>query len=326
MRSVVILAFVLFYNALFSQNSISEVLNSLPEIRRESKKTLIPLKVMLSCDFNRCISGGYVGISDPRMDSARSYQQAYLRALSIFGLQNAMARGMSDFFNDASRGSSVSNYEEFCELKAAYDLPILSIKVSNAFRLKSGETILTLEIDSTNKQLTERLHFNSSVELYNKETQVDGNSRTATKITIKNTSVYSGDTKGHTEVLTYFLSNNRWISQESVFDSLRIDNSQYKLFYVTDIVCPKDTTEFEDKAFGTTDGLWFAFANSIYKELSSQLKPQFLNVKQVGDNYKDKLTSLNRESGFFRFNTTLTSGVYFENKLYSKIKTKFTKR
>ncbi len=320
----VILTFTLCFSNLFSQNSIRDVINTLPDVRKETRQNLIPVKVMLPCDFSDCISSGYVGISEPRIDSATAYHQAYLRALSVFALQHAKARGMSDFFNDATDGSTTSNYEEFCELKAAFELPVSQVKVANMIRLKSGEMILTLELDSTNKQSAEKLCFKSSAEIYNKETNVDGNMKTATKIVIKNTTSYSGDTNGHTEVLTYFLSNNRWISQESVLDSIKIDNSQHKLFYVTDTDCKNDTTGFEDKAFGTTDGLWFAFANSIYTELSSQLKPQFLSVKQVGDRYENKLTSLNRESGFFRFSTTLKGGVYFENKIYTKIKTEFS--
>jgi hypothetical protein len=237
-----------------------------------------------------------------------------------------MARGMSDFFNDATTGSTASNYEEFCELKAQFDLPVSIFKVTNLIRLKSGEMILKLEIDSTGQKSVEQIHFKSSVELYNKETNVDGSSKTSTKIVIKNTTAYTGEIKGHTEVLTYFLSNNRWISQESLLDSIKIDNSRYKLFYLTETDCKNDTTGFVDKAFGTTDGLWFAFANCIYTELSSQLKPQFLNVKQVGDRYENKLISLNRESGFFRFSTTLKSGIYFENKIYTQIKTEFPGR
>ena len=311
------------FTGLSSQNSIRDVLNTLPDVRKETSHNLIPVKVMLPCDFSDCISNGYVGISEPEVDSATAFHQAYLRALSVYAMQNAKARGMSDFFNDATAGSTTSNYEEFCELNAEINLPVSEIKVANMIRLKSGEMILTLELDSTNKQSDERIYFKSSAEIYNKETNVDGSMKTATKIIIKNTTTYSGQTKGHTEVLAYFLSNNRWISQESVLDSMKIDNSQYKLFYVTDTDCKNDTTGFEDKAFGTTDGLWFAFANCIYTELSSQLKPQFLNVKQVGDHYDNKLTSLNRESGFFHFSTTLNGSVYFENKLYTKINTGF---
>ena len=324
MRQLVVLYVILFFTlSIYSQNSIKDELHKLSDSRKGTSHKLIPLKVMLPCDFSTYLSGGYIGISDPKVDSATAYNQAFMRALSVYGLHNAKARGMSDYFNDATMGSVASNYEEFCELKSECNLPVSSFKVATMIRLKSGEMLLKLEIDSTAKKSAEQIHFKSSVEIYNKETDVDGVSKTTAKIAIKNTGNTLGNSQIHTEVLTYFLSNNRWFSQESVLDSMKIDNRQYKLFYVTDTDCKNDTTGFEDKAFGTTDGLWFAFANSIYTELSSQLKPQLLNVKQVGDRYENKLTSLNRESGFFRFSTTLKGGVYFENKIYTKIKTEF---
>ena len=83
-------------------------------------------------------------------------------------------------------------------------------------------------------------------------------------------------------------------------DSIKIDNSRYKWLYLMDTDCKNDTMGFEDKAFCTTDGLWFAVANGIYGSLSAQLKPQFLKLKLVDDSYENKLLSLNRDSGFFR--------------------------
>ncbi|MEI8271809.1 MAG: hypothetical protein WCG08_04240 [Paludibacter sp.] len=323
---VLILTFHICCVGLFSQNSIRDVLNTLPDIKKKQSPALTALKVMLPCDFSDCISNGYIGISEPRMDSTKAYQQAYMRALSVYALQNSLARGMSDFFNDATAQSTSSNYEEFCELKSECNLAVSSIKVLNTIQLKSGEIILKLEIDSTHPKSVERIRFKSSVELYSKETEVDGNNKTNTKIYIKTSAIYSGETKGHSEMMSYYLSNNRWISQDLVYDSLKIDNSRFKLFYITEPNCKNDTTGFDDRPFGTTDGLWFAFANGIYSALSSQLKPQFLKMKQVGDRFENKLISLNRESGFFQFSSTLIGGIYVENNLYTKIKTEFPGR
>ncbi|MEI6751744.1 MAG: hypothetical protein WCK78_01120 [Paludibacter sp.] len=324
-RISVLQVLLLCCGSFFSQNSVYDNLTKLSDKAKETAKTFIPSKLMLPCDFSSYFSDAYVGISDARLDSATAYNQAFLRALSVFALQNAKGRGMSDFFNDSSTGSTSSNYEEFCELKAECELPSSAVKVMKTQRLKSGELILKLKIDSLDKNQNpdDNIHFMTSVELYNKETEINKNSTTATKLLIKNTAISTGDPKSHSETLTCFLSNNRWVSQESVLDSIKIDNSRYKWLYLMDNDCKNDTTGFEDKAFGTTDGLWFAVANGIYGSLSAQLKPQFLKLKLVDDSYENKLLSLNRESGFFRFSTTILGGIYVENKLYTKIKTSF---
>jgi len=318
-----VLIFLLPFQLLFSQSQLKELMDKLPLSNRESNLPVIPVKSTLPCSFYSNISSSYVGISDAGVDSTTAYNQAFLRALSMFAFQNGRARGMSDFYNDNNGEQISSNYEELCEINTTTNLPVAGLKISDSFILNSGELVLFLNVDSSNVDLIERINAKSSVAIYYKENEIDGSRRIINKILLESIISYPDKSKEHTEKLTYILSNNRWLGNETFFDGQKINTGLYKIFYEPTDECISDTTGCKMNGTSTIDGLWYALINNMSRQLSSQLKERYLNVKQVGDAYQDEIKTLNRESGFFRFSCNIKNAALVDNKLITHLETNF---
>lgn len=324
-RSLLIFVNVLILSnsVLFSQSQQKEVLDKLPAPNQESSLTSIPLKSYLPCNFYKNIATSYIGISDVKVDSATAFHQAYIRALSMVALGKGLARGMSDFYNDTNGEQTSSIYEELSELKTSCNLPIAGLKVTDTFLLKSGELVLFMSIDSTNVKCEERVNLNSTVAIYCKENETDGSGKNFNKISLENKLFYTGKEDRHTEKLTYIVSNNRWLSNETLFDNRKIETNRYKIFYEPDVECIGDTTGYKELGTSSVDGLWCGLINNLYRQLSVQLKDHYLKVKKVGDQYQDKLITLNRETGFFRFGCSIIDGTLIDNKILTRIKVSY---
>jgi len=318
-----VLIFLLSFQLLFSQSQLKEIMDKLPPSGSESNLSVIPVKSSLPCNFYRNIGSSFVGISDAGMDSTTAYNQAFLRALSMISFRNGSARGMSDFYNDNNGDQISSNYEELCEINTTMNLPLEGLRISDSFILNSGELVLFLNVDSSNVDLIERINAKSSVAIYYKENEIDGSRRMINKILLESKIFYPDKSQEHTEKLTYILSNNCWLGNETFFDGQKINTGRYKIFYEPSDECIGDTTECKMFGTSTVDGLWYALINNMYRQLSSQLKERYLNVKQVGDSYQDEIKTLNRESGFFRFNCNIKNVALVDNKLITHLETNF---
>lgn len=307
----------------YAQSHLSKEIDRLNEANRPVKKGLLPIKATFPCEIYSELSAGscYIGISDVGQDTLTAYRQAYLRALSMVALRNAEGRGMNDFFNQSGAKRLLSNYEEFCRLSCSFNLAASAIRVSKPLVLRSGEMVLFVSIDTTNASDNQRIQFSSNVELYYKETEADGHRELQSLFKKRNLCVKKlADSLS--ESATYTQVNERF-RQEIVLDGINVTNNKYKVFYKPSEECKRDTIGYETKGRNTTDGLWVAFANSVYGQLSAQLIAKFQKVKNVGDRYQNESISLNRESGLFGIDCCLTDVVYFENKLYTRIKTEF---
>jgi hypothetical protein len=317
--SILMIVFLPVSN-LFCQSEVKEEMENVSYSENDNIPQLVSLKASIPCNFFNKLTNAYVGISDILTDSATSYQQAYVRALSIAALKNGMARGMSDFFNDSNGEKISSNYEELCELKAHLNIPANSIKIVDSLRLKTGEFVLFLTIDSTSTKTNNRFIFNSLATIYYKENETNFNRIFLNKIVVENKLYKTENDVEQIEKLDYNISNNRWLNKEIIFNNKKIRTDSFKTFYETEEGCVTDTTDCKRKGTNTVDGLWYAYSTNFYKQLSGELKDRFLNVKSVGDKYASKDIKLNRESGFFRFDCQPFDGVLFENKFLTRLK------
>ena len=301
-----------------------KILDDLPRPEQQQVPQFVSLKSSLACDFFSKLATSHIGISDVGLDSVTAYRQAYLRALSLVSLKDGFARGMSDFFNDTNGNEQTSsNYEELCELKSSLNLPVSAIKVSDSIKLNTGELVLFLSVDTSIVKSKERMILNSRIAIYYKENTTDLSREFFNKIVVDNKLSYSDKGLVDSEKSSYIVSHNRWLSKEIVFNNKKIETNFYKTFYKTDDVCTIDTTDCRQTGTNTLDGLWYAFVNNYYHQLSGQLKDRFLKVKSVGDQYDNKTISLNRESGFFRFGSILVGAALFDNKFITRIKTNY---
>ncbi len=241
----------------------------------------------------------------------------------MISFRNGRARGMSDFYNDNNGEQISSNYEELCEINTTTNLPVAGLKIYDSFILNSGELVLFLNVDSTNVDLIERINTKSSIAIYYKESEIDGSRKIINKILLESKISCPDKSKDHTEKLTYILCNNRWLGNETFFDGQKISTDRYKIFYEPVDECISDTTGCKMSGTSTVDGLWYALINNMSRQLSSHLKERYLNVKQVGDTYQDEIKTLNRESGFFRFNCSIKKVALVDNKLITHLETIF---
>lgn len=318
-----VLIFLLSFQLLFSQSQLKEIMDKLPPSGSESNLPATPVKSTLSCNFYSNIGSSYIGISDAGMDSTTAYNQAFLRALSMISFRNGRARGMSDFYNDNNGEQISSNYEELCEINTTTNLPVAGLKISDSFVLNSGELVMFINVDSSNVDLIERINAKSYVAIYYKENEIDGSRRIINKILLESKISCPDKSKDHIEKLTYILSNNRWLGNETFFDGQKINTDRYKIFYEPSDECIVDTTECKMSGTSTVDGLWYALINNMYHQLSSQLKEHYINVKQVGDAYQDEIKTLNRETGFFQFSCNIKNIALVDNKLITHLETNF---
>jgi hypothetical protein len=319
----IILVFVILIPTAFLHSQPKEIINKLPDYNQQTTNSPTPLKSQLPCAFYRNITTSAIGISDVKLDSTTAYNQAYLRALSMLALQKGLARGMSDFFNDTNGKDISSNYEELCELKSDCSFSAEGIKVLNSFQLKSGEFVLFLGIDSSSVTPTNLIKINSIATIYYKDSEMNGSRKIINKITFDNALTSSENNKNHIEKTTYVSGNNRWVSNETYFDNKKIVTDRYKIFYDSSPECIGDTTGFKEFGTSTVDGLWFALVNSVYRQLSGKIKENFLKVKKLGDQYGDKVISLNRETGYFKFSFNVLDAALLDNKLITKIKVNY---
>ncbi|MCX6307928.1 MAG: hypothetical protein NTY32_03520, partial [Bacteroidia bacterium] len=284
--------------------------NSAPE-------TLFPLKSSLPELFSGIPIQGFIGISDPGADSATAYNQAFLRAVSMYNLSNGIGRGLSDYFTNDDNQTLSSKYEELCELKATCRISGASLKTAAPIRLNTGEIILLLTVDSTLAQKTDLLEVKSSISLYYKENSSDNSLCMQRKMLLETSCKPVGMPGGHQEKLKNVCINNRWVNKETVFDNTLIDNAPYKMFYYMDQKCSVSTTDFSSgTGKATFEGLWYALINSTYHQLSVQLKQQFQKEKSLGERYVKKQSLLSREVGFFRFKCLIESMQFCDNQLY----------
>jgi len=319
----IILVFIISVPSFFLQSQPREIINKLPDYTQNTSNSPIPLKSQLPCGFYRNIATSAIGISDVKLDSTTAYNQAYLRALSMLALQKGLARGMSDFFSDTNGKDISSNYEELCELKSDFCTTSENIKVLDSFMLSSGEFVLFLGIDSSSITPTNQIKINCIATIYYKDSEENGRRKIINKISFDNSLSAIDKNVNHYEKTTYVTGNNRWISNETYFNNKKIETDRFKIFYDSSTECMGDTTGFKEFGTSTVDGLWFALVNSVYRQLSAKIKENFLKVKKVGDQYGDKLITLNRESGYFRFSFNLLDAAILDNKLTTKIKVNY---
>ncbi len=319
--------FFLFYisqTALFAQNSIDDALTKLDKANPTEKIKFIPLKSELPALFSGSPINGYIGISDPGADSATAYDQAYLRAVSMYNLSNGIGRGVSDYYTHSDDGEIFNNYEEMCELNANSTLSASAIKISDPIRLQTGEVILLLTVDKKLGKSNDLLELKSKISLYVKETGRDNKMKSQTKSILENSCNPVQKTGGHQEQLNNVSIDNRWINRETRFDNTYIDNLIYKTFYFSDNRCSNVQTESESRAQGDTyEGLWYAFINSTFRQLALQLKQQFQKEKSLGENYVRMQNNLSREAGYVRFQCLVNTLFFCENHLYVDMTTTF---
>lgn len=307
----------------FAQSHLSKEIDCLSASNRQGKKGLLPIKAAFPCEiYSELSAGRFIGISDVGQDTATAYRQAYLRALSMVALRNAEGSGMNDFFNQSGTKRTSSNYEEFCRVSSKLDLAASAIRVSKPLVLRSGEMVLFVTIDTTNVFDNQHIRFSNNVELYYKETEADGHRELQSQLKITNLCT-KNETDSLSESAIYTQVNERF-RPEILLNNMNVTNNKYKVFYKPTDECRRDTAGYETKGRNTTDGLWAALASSVYGQLSAQVIAQFQKVKNVGDRYQNESISLNRESGLFRIDCRMTDVVYFENKLYTRLKTEFS--
>jgi len=316
--------FLLLPFSLSAQKSVIDVLNEMPETSSTETHRTIPLKSDLPDFFLNVPLTGFIGISDPAADSAKAYQQAYLRALSMYAMQQGVGRSLSDYYTKEDGLHLSSKYEEMCELKVSCRVSQSSISLSTPIRLSTGEVILFLNVDSTRSATDDSLDIQSSVFLYYNENASDDSRKLYTKLLLENSCKFPHTGFYLRETLNNLMSDNSWVYKATTFNKEWVDNSRYRMFYSTDRICSEWKPEDNDKRCQNTfDGLWYALITSVYHQFSMQLKQQTQKETRLGEQYHKNLTGLNREKGFYGFQCRLESLEYCNNALIAHTSTQF---
>lgn len=273
-------------------------------------------KVLIPNDLFQIPEDTYIGISDAGTDSATAYHQACMRALSMAALHHGRGKGMGDYYTKTNKNSVFSKYEELYRLQMALDWPLSSIKEVKSIYLGNKEYVVFLRLDSTLTKNSTSVHFQSNAEIYFHGLSIDKQESLSKKMYIKSSLYKDLDRDKHIESVEYTSKNNVLSDFKISFDKKKSDTYPYKYFYLYEDGDPA-TPENELLSYHyTTDGLWIALIEGVYKQLSAACQQYFLEVQNVGDAYQAQEEKINRQVGRkFYFDAAIKQIYYIDNKL-----------
>jgi hypothetical protein len=314
--------FIFFLVRADGQNSIPDVMNSLPETDTDLKSPFIPIKSEFPDGLFRPLPDAFIGISDPGLDSVPAYDQAYLRALTLFALSDGLCKGLCDYFTEESGKKITTKYMDLVRFQSDRTIGTSSVKVTEPVCLKSGELILYLLIADGETSSKNCIQINAGATLFNQATNASQNELLNTKMILED-SWHSTETPGHKELLENTMANNIRVNKKSIFDGKNVLDNRLRLYYSSDPTSAEP--RIHEKKYGTItyEGLWYALIHNLFYQLSAQSKQYFEKERNLNDLYGQKQLSLTREGGAFKYNFKLHDIQLSDNRLYVNLQAYF---
>lgn len=295
-----------------------------------------------------------IGISDPSLDSADGYRQAYLRALMLMALQKkSTVKVVTENFrslNESSKGTR-SKYEEMYSVEAYLRLGTLPV-VSSYFRLKSGETILLLDKvfqpdddDSDTQQNSAWVTSFPDSLLLRVDSSYSGKNDFS-GVTLCYGCLYVSCSLYHLETITdrsqhifrtgydvicpdsvwctgsdafsYTSVNGRWSNFASFFNGEAIPKPDICYFYNTGKgYHSSDSTLSQAVGMATVEGLWPALITGVLWQITGIEANSSTTVRQVSDECSASRRDLSRVVESHRVTFGLDRLAYASGRLYS---------
>ncbi|MDO9633982.1 MAG: hypothetical protein Q7J05_02920 [Paludibacter sp.] len=296
-----------------SQTYLRKLIDDMSPPQQE-KSVPIPVKSTIPAVFAAISPDTFIGISDPAMtDTLAAMNQAYARAIFMYALQQGKGRGLTDFFHDGNDREIASNYEELCELQLSCSLPLSQCSFEHN-QLASGEMIVLLKVDAHAPQKNVRLQFDGKVEMYSKEISLDGVNQSINRISVDKRLAFMPSNMILNANYRYLADSRGKISIDSKFNETASYFDNYRYFYQPDDAMSLPAEEY--RGAPVYHGLWYALMSDLFRQISKQFLNEQVRVKQVGDQYKSNLISLNRETGTFDFRVMIQRLMLKDNTLY----------
>lgn len=243
----------------------------------------------------------FIGISDPGIsDTLFAVNQAYCRAVFMYALQQGKGRGMTDFFQQGNQTDFSTNYEELCELNLKCNLALSQCSIEH-YRLASGEIVVLLTVNKRQKPKNVMLRFDSRLEIYSKEIEMDGNNQSIARVNSQSRLQFLPSDMTLTDYYLGYADSRGRLMINSSFNGANSDFERYRYFYHTDNDEAIQWISPELKGSPVYQGLWYALLSNITQQFSNHFQNEQVRIKKVGDSYQSKLINMNRETNAFDF-------------------------
>lgn len=297
----------------FSQEHLKRLMDNMDR-QNLQQFSQVPVKNVVPSVFGVIPENTYLGISDPACsDTIRAKNQAYARAVFVYALQSGKGRGVTDFFHADDDSDALSNFEELYEMYINCKLPLNRCDIEY-FHLLSGEVIAVLKVNPRLWPKKPTLFLNGVAESYSKEISEFGNEQSIKRLTISNELTYSNVSEKMTENYRYYSDSRKKLKIDCKFDDVWSDFENYRYFYI-----PNDSANIhqeDNNGALVYNGLWYAFISDLFRQVTKQYLNEQIRVKQVRDQYKSKLISLNRETKNFNFHIVVKELILKDDRLW----------
>ncbi len=319
--AILSLFFMFFFSSVHAQDSLLKLIESLPDASEDQFLNMpVPQNVPVLENVQSIFQKSIAGISEPLSDSSMAIAQAYIRALCLLALQKGESMGVSDFFNqELSKIHVNSKYEEFFILKSTLSIASNAIKVSTPVFLKSGEAIVSIELDTTLKNNKhDHIKVETEIQLYHNEVYSNyGLEESVYRTELKVKLMNDNEKQLHTDKLSFTLINNRWQSKTCEFDQKIIEQPSRLYFYQLPGILSAQNKDDGLKMFNTYYGLWNPLISALFWNLTLDMKEHLKKVKNLTESYSGISTTLNRESGKYKYLLNYKGCSLNENRLVS---------
>ncbi|MEI6683847.1 MAG: hypothetical protein WCO44_14545 [Bacteroidota bacterium] len=212
-----------------------------------------------------------MGISDPGMADTMARQQAILRAMALFALENGtMCKHQTDFYSQEKVEETETKYQEIYCFTAEFSEELPTITIIKDTLLPSTETVILAAIPKNQLQQTHKENMWVEIFFYNNESDISNGNNMSKTFDIRIRKKKSDDTLV-LDACSFYQLNGKATGMRCLCAKSQFVYNHYEFFYSTGQSVPfGDSVDFH----GTTckQGLWIAYISQIMERLSMQTK------------------------------------------------------
>jgi len=262
----------------------------------------------------------FIGISDPGMDSVKAINLAGHRAKALL----VLARGthidnVSDNFTvtkaDGQKESQKSQYLDFTRLSGKRILQNVDFATDKTFYTKYGEGIALVSLHSSNKKKKDTIEVRGEFMQLAREDNYGLENTVFCKLNTRRYKELSGSDTVFSEYL--YKGRGRKFNLQSIFQKDTIVFPAHPYRYESSPDTLKDSSYIISNSLSA--GLWNAYINLIFSNISYHNKNLAAGVKSSYDNYSLKNQGIIRTVSRNRLSFSLNRIIIRNNDLFLKM-------
>ena len=261
------------------------------------------------------------GISDPGLPEPDARQQALHRACAMAALsQNMNGRYYSDYFTKNVKEDADSRFSELYRFSTFFSNMDNKVRVVHETLLNSKEAVLLVAVPAKAEPSAGDRILKFEGYLYNHELEVDQHDQYLRKIEAFISGKGSDNSFFHPDSVLFYQINQRFTGIKNLQRQKFPDFTGFEYYYTCHDTGTRDPDN-PDESLGSSckSGLWIAFLNQVFDQLSYFIRQNIDQAQQVSDQTPDTRISMNREKDMEMLKFSFTDIGLSDNKLLVKI-------